>query len=253
MLKKEASRPASQQGGPRSGSGRLIRASCGSTVAAVFANPVPPAFDAFALADSIAVDPHKWFFMPIVAGLLLHRHVATASAAFAERASYIPLTQNLEPWQTGIPTSRRAAGFMIWLTIRAHGWNAIQKAVHRNIVLTRLLEHYLAKGGFRILEGDTLSVACARLEPRGWTPRRCDRLQIQIAERIVASRKAWFATVRHAHRSWLRFNFLNLHTTEKHIRCLADMVIRTAAKECALLSHRKTLGKKSNRVRRAPK
>jgi hypothetical protein len=35
-------------------------------------------------------------------------------------------------------------------------------------------------------------------------------------------------TVRHAGRTWLRFNMVNLHTREEHIRRLVDLLDRAA-------------------------
>jgi hypothetical protein len=36
------------------------------------------------------------------------------------------------------------------------------------------------------------------------------------------------ATVRHEWRTWLRFNMVNLHTHEEHVRRLAELLDRTA-------------------------
>ena len=42
--------------------------------------------------------------------------------------------------------------------------------------------------------------------------------------RVVMTGKTWFATVRHGGRTWLRFNLVNLHTREAHIRSLVDLL-----------------------------
>ncbi len=44
------------------------------------------------------------------------------------------------------------------------------------------------------------------------------------AEEVVRRGDAWFATVIHDGKTWLRFNILNLHTRERHIRKLVDVV-----------------------------
>ena len=63
-----------------------------------------------------------------------------------------------------------------------------------------------------------------RFEPAGRTPEEVDTLQNEIARRAVASGQTWFGTVRHADRTWLRFNLVNVHTREEHVRELADLV-----------------------------
>ena len=112
--------------------------------------------------------------------------------------------------------------------LRAHGLAVIREAVERNIALMRLLESLLAARGFRILEGGELSICCARFEVAGRSDAEIDALQTCITSEIIASGTAWFSTVIHAGQTWLRFNLVNLHTREEHIRQLAETVDRTA-------------------------
>jgi len=199
--------------------------------AAMLLEPMRARFAGIEQADSIAIDPHKWFFIPVTAALLLTVHRDVAQRAFATTAgSYIPTDGELDAWQRGIPTTRRSSGLAVWMALRAHGWRTIRAAVKSNIELTRLLEALLAERGFRVLEGGELSVACARWEPRDRTAEAIDRLQDAIARDVVSSGKAWFSTTRHAGCTWLRFNMLNLYTREGHVRRLADLVAATASR-----------------------
>jgi aromatic-L-amino-acid decarboxylase len=176
-------------------------------------------------AQSIAVDPHKWFFIPVTAALLLVREAGLAATCFdTAHGSYIPGDGPIDAWRRGIPTTRRSSGLTVWMALRAHGWRAVRDAVRRNIALTRLLERLLAERGFMVLAGGQLSIACARFEPAGGDPAAGDRQQEELARRVVATGQAWFATVRHCGRTWLRFNMVNLHTGEAHVRRLADLL-----------------------------
>jgi aromatic-L-amino-acid decarboxylase len=180
-------------------------------------------------AQSIAVDPHKWFFIPVTAALLLVREAGLAARFFdTAHGSYIPGDGAVDAWRRGIPTTRRSSGFTAWMAIRAHGWQTICEAVRRNIELTRLLEQLLAERGFTVLPDGKLSIACARWEPPHLDGPACDRLQEELARRVVATGQTWFATVRHAGRSWLRFNMVNLYTREEHIRHLVDLLHESA-------------------------
>jgi aromatic-L-amino-acid decarboxylase len=180
-------------------------------------------------AQSIAVDPHKWFFIPVTAALLLVREAGLAARFFdTAHGSYIPGDGAVDAWRRGIPTTRRSSGFTAWMSIRAHGWQTIRAAVRSNIELMRLLEELLAERGFNVLPNGRLSIACARWEPPHLDEASRDRLQEEIMRRVVATGKAWFSTVRHAGRSWLRFNLVNLHTREEHIRHLAEFLNEAA-------------------------
>src|SRR5262245_22869908 len=180
-------------------------------------------------AHSIAVDPHKWFFIPVTAALLLVGEAGLAARFFdTAEGSYIPGDGSIDAWRRGIPTTRRSSGLTVWMALRAHGWRAVREAVRRNIELTRLLEGLLAERGFTVLPGGQLSIACARFEPPHGDPAACDRLQEELALRVRGAGQAGLATVRHGGRTWLRFNLVNLHTREEHIRRLADLLDRTA-------------------------
>src|SRR5260370_3163300 len=114
-------------------------------------------------ADSIAIDPTKWFFIPVTAALLLTAQRDVAEKTFATTArSYIPTDGEADAWQRGIPTTRRSSGLAVWMALRAHGWRTIRAAVKSNIDLTRMRELLLAHRGFLFLERRALSVSSAR-------------------------------------------------------------------------------------------
>jgi len=178
-------------------------------------------------ADSVAIDPHKWFFIPMTAGLLLLREPRHGREAFDEPASYIPAA-DMDAWRWGIPTSRRASGFVIWMGLRAHGWETLRQAVRGNIALSRTLERGLSAAGLEVLPGGELSVVCARSPGAGLTPEEEDARQVELAHRVSASGEAWFATVRHRGRTWLRFNLVNLHVRAHHVEQMIELVISAA-------------------------
>jgi glutamate/tyrosine decarboxylase-like PLP-dependent enzyme len=195
---------------------------------ALLVEPRMPELEGMAQADSIAIDPHKWFFVPMTAGLVLTRHLEVEVQAFDAAASYIPEDGRVDPIRRGLPTSRRSSGLTVWMTLRAHGWRVIREAVERNIALTRALEDGLRAAGFRVLENGRLSVACVRWEPKGAGKSAVDNLQARIAQAVVSTGRAWFSTVRHESETWLRFNLTNIHTRPRHIEALVALVSNVA-------------------------
>jgi aromatic-L-amino-acid decarboxylase len=173
-------------------------------------------------ADSVAIDPHKWFFVPIVAAVFLTRHAELERSTFSIDSSYIPATGTVDPLAKGIASSRRCSGLTLWVALRAHGLDAVRVAIRGNIELCRRLEQRLLERSFVLLGGGELSVVCARAEPEGVDD--LDELQVAIARHVVRSGRAWFATVRHQDRTWLRLNLVNIHTRDHHIDTLADLV-----------------------------
>ena len=185
-------------------------------------------FDGIDEADSIAADPHKWFFVPLATSLLMVRDPDIELEVFDSDASYIPDQFDGDGWRRGIPTSRRASSLTLWMTIRAHGWNTIREACLRNIQLTRQLESALEGLRFDVLPDGELSIACARWVPPARRAEDVDALQLAIRREVVDTGRAWFGTVRHDGKTWLCFRLANLHTTEQHISRLAEMVYKAA-------------------------
>ena len=62
-----------------------------------------------------------------------------------------------------------------------------------------------------------LSVACFRAPGD-------DSLQRRIAQAVVDTGQAWFGTVRHLGKVWMRCNIVNLYTQEKHVDRLVDLI-----------------------------
>ncbi len=184
-------------------------------------------------ADSIAIDLHKWLFMPLTAGVFMTRHADANRSAFRIAAAYIPDGDYVEAYQRGLPTSRRSTPLAVWFAIRACGWKTLLDHIPRNIRLTREIEKRLQSHGFRVMPGGVLSIACARWEPDGVPAVRLNDLQIAIARRVCDSGLAWFATTLHAGQSWLRLNMVNLYTQPQHLDTLINAIVEAAELETA--------------------
>ncbi|MCZ6689177.1 MAG: pyridoxal-dependent decarboxylase [Planctomycetota bacterium] len=177
-------------------------------------------------ADSVTIDPHKWFFIPMTAGAVLVRNGEDLLKSFDSTPSYIPTdTEHPDPFRLSFACSRRASALKVWLAWRAHGLRVVREAVERNIELTRYLEERLRKDGFEILPDGPISIACARDVPVGMSDEQLDKRQQDLARAVVRSGVAWFATVMHDEKTWLRFNMVNLYTAREDIDRLVDSLL----------------------------
>ncbi len=178
-------------------------------------------------ADSITIDPHKWWFIPMTAGAILMKDVSALLDSFDQAPSYIPTSSETpDAFRVGLPCSRRASGLKVWLAWRAHGLGVIRDAVDRNIELTREIERRLASEGFEVAPDGPISIALARDPGAGPDGEAADRWQQRLARAVVESGDAWFGTVRHDGKTWLRFNMVNLYTEAGHIDTLVDALLR---------------------------
>jgi L-2,4-diaminobutyrate decarboxylase len=91
-------------------------------------------------ADTLIVDPHKWWFAPYDSCALLYRDPAIAKAAHTQQAEYLEVLQESGPqggqWNPSDYAhhlSRRARGLAFWFSLAAYGTNAYSEAVETTL------------------------------------------------------------------------------------------------------------------------
>ncbi|MEZ4454540.1 MAG: pyridoxal-dependent decarboxylase [Nannocystaceae bacterium] len=142
-----------------------------------------------ARADSIAVDPHKWLYVPVEAGLCLCRDPAAMRATFSHVPAY--LRTDGDPDGVGGPMWRSEIGFQqtrgfralkIWACLRFHGLRGYTLAIEHDIALAARLAAAVAQAPeLELAAKPGLSVVCFRLRgdvDGGRTRAALRRLQI---------------------------------------------------------------------------
>ena len=93
-------------------------------------------------ADSVAVDPHKWFYAPLEAACALVREPAALLGAFSYRPSYYHFHGAVEDPQTnfyewGPQNSRGFRALKVWLAMRQIGRAGYERLISEDIALAR--------------------------------------------------------------------------------------------------------------------
>jgi glutamate/tyrosine decarboxylase-like PLP-dependent enzyme len=110
-----------------------------------------PLVDGFALADSWAIDCHKWLNVPYDSGMAIVRGAEHLRAAMALSAAYLQPGDGREPCQYTPEASRRARGVELWAALRSLGRHGLRELIERNCRLARVFAERLRKAGFEIL------------------------------------------------------------------------------------------------------
>jgi L-2,4-diaminobutyrate decarboxylase len=138
--------------------------------AALAAPSVRHLFGGIERADSIIVDPHKWFFAPFDSCALLYRDPARARAAHTQTAGYLDTVNegsDPNPSDYGIHLTRRARGVPFWFSVATHGTRAYTRAVEQTLQVTRDAADQVRRRPFlRLLAEPDLSVLV--IERVGW-------------------------------------------------------------------------------------
>ncbi len=171
-------------------------------------------------ADSITLDPHKWFAQPFEAGCLLVRRGELLAKTFTMRPEYmqdvIPREDEINFCDQGIALTRRFRALKIWMSVKLLGVGWYRRLIAHNCALARYAEALVRTAGcFEVTSAAKLSIVCFRYVPRDCAigDAELDTLQQAIAAELLASGLAFISTTRLHGRTTLRFCFVNWRTT----------------------------------------
>ncbi|MFN8516338.1 MAG: aminotransferase class V-fold PLP-dependent enzyme, partial [Thermomicrobiales bacterium] len=110
-----------------------------------------------ALADSWAVDAHKWLNVPYDSGLAFVRDPAALRGAFVQGAAYLIDGAEREPMHQTPESSRRARGVEIWAALRSLGRAGLADLIERNCRYAARFAAGLRSAGFDVLNDVVLN------------------------------------------------------------------------------------------------
>ncbi|NCT16507.1 MAG: aminotransferase class V-fold PLP-dependent enzyme, partial [Flavobacteriales bacterium] len=152
-------------------------------------------------ADSITVDPHKWFFQPYEIGCLLVRNHKWLSGTFTEKPEYLRDIEGNESeinfYDHGIELTRRFRALKFYMSIKTFGLKAFRKAIDYNIYLAEQVEDSLRKSDkWEVVSPANLAIINFRYNPiaENWTEKQLDKINQKISKKVVASREALLVT-----------------------------------------------------------
>jgi glutamate/tyrosine decarboxylase-like PLP-dependent enzyme len=183
-------------------------------------------------ADSVTVDPHKWFFQALDCGALLVRDRTRLAQTFHEDPEYYPPgdTDHGPPQGVvdSIEGSRRLRSLKLWMTWKHLGTQGLGSLVERGMDLTsHFVERCRARPELELApEEPDLSVVCVRYRPPGLQGSALDALQLRIQRALEASGKAWVSTTTLRSGIWLRAAFLNYLSEESDVDAFVGMLTK---------------------------
>jgi glutamate/tyrosine decarboxylase-like PLP-dependent enzyme len=191
-------------------------------------------FEHISEADSVALDPHKWMYIPVGCGCVLYKDPASARAAFSHEAEYMRVL-GLERdeafgfWDYGPELSRPFRSLNLWLLMKYVGARRLGEAIEKNIACARHLERMVnADDDFEMLAPVGLSVFCFRYCPRSFTG-DLDALNERILIGLQRAGSSYLSNARVDGKFALRGCVLNFRTTEADMERMLDDVRKAAA------------------------
>jgi len=229
----------------------------------LMSDALKPAYRGIERADSITVDPHKWWHLPYPCGAILTRDGEAGRRAFVHEAVYIPETEDaIEFRDHGLAGSRPFSALKLWLAMKVVGRRAYGRLAEEQVALTRRFAAELtargdwecvtpidtaivavrfigpvdtrtrghADGGPLTADGRRLTADGRRLTADG---RRltADAMQDRIVARVLAGRRHWISPTTTVGTRAIRVMVISYLTRWEHLEELLAELRQAAAAE----------------------
>jgi aromatic-L-amino-acid decarboxylase len=195
-----------------------------------------PRFAGIERADSITMDPHKWWYMPYPCGAILTRDGEAGRRAFWADAVYIPQTDDaIEFRDHGLAGSRPFSALKLWMAMKLVGRRGYGRMAERQVELTeRFVRELTSDGEWEAVTPIDTAIAAVRYTgklPDGKVSRgsRLDGFQDEIVRRVLAKRRWWISPTTTVGRRAIRVMVISYLTRWEHLEELIAQ-LRAAAR-----------------------
>jgi len=187
------------------------------------------------LADSVAVDPHKWLYAPLEAGCALVRNPAALRHAFSYHPPYYSFeVEALNYFDIGLQNSRGFRALKVWLALQQAGSAAYRDMIQDDITLARHLYELAAEHAELQVFTNSLSITTLRYVPlelrasvgSEQTEAYLNRLNQLLLTNLENSGEGFCSNAVIDGKYALRFCIVNFRTSTHDVEAMPPLVAR---------------------------
>jgi glutamate/tyrosine decarboxylase-like PLP-dependent enzyme len=197
---------------------------------------------ALTLADSVAIDPHKWLYVPLEAGCVLTRTPQHLLDAFSWRPPYYHIEEyeDVPPifyYEYGLQNSRGFRALKVWLALQQAGRAGYRLMIGEDCRLARRLYDMARETPEIEALSVGLSITTFRYVPPALAGRgpaaeeALNALNQALLERIQADGRVFISNAVAGGRFALRSCIVNFRTTEADLKAVLDTVVELGRAE----------------------
>jgi len=203
-----------------------------------FANALSDAPDdlrGLSLADSVAVDPHKWLYAPLEVGCALVRDPHALQAAFSYHPPYYHFGEEVTNFfDCGPQNSRGFRALKVWLALKQVGASGYRTMIGDDIALSRALAAAVDAHPELELVSQNLSITTFRYVPSTLrasvgtpeTESALNRINRALLDTLQREGEAFVSHALVHDRFVLRACIVNFHTSLSDVEALPAIVAR---------------------------
>lgn len=195
----------------------------------------PADLHALRMADSVAVDPHKWLYAPLEAGCALVRDPEKLRATFAYHPPYYHFEERATNYvDYGPQNSRGFRALKVWLALRHVGARGYRNMISDDIRLSRAMATTIGRHPYLQIATQNLSITTFRFVPVDLRTRLgedlienyLDLLNEELLDRLQREGEAFVSNAVIRGRYMLRACIINFHTEAADVEAVPEIVVR---------------------------
>lgn len=196
--------------------------------------------EAVGRADSIAIDPHKWLYVPVDAGLVMIRDAVAMRDTFSLVPPYLRTDGNVQgvqgpTWfsEYGPEQTRPFRALKVWAALRYFGIDGYRALIEHDLELARhLAQRVRDVSGFELWEPQGLSIVCFRAVPNAirTDDDAVDKLNARVLQNLNLSGDGFLSSTTLAGRLYLRACIVNPRANHADVDAVFDAVQELVAR-----------------------
>ena len=183
-------------------------------------------------ADSILINPHKWFFVPIGLSVLYMKSPELFKKTFHYSAEYLKTDFDgkiINYMDYGLPLGRCFRCLKLWFSLKYYGVDFFKTIIKNHLRYAKSVYSFFEKSeDFEIMAPKPLSTVCFRAIPRN--SQDIDSFNKELMQKINSTGKFFLSHTKLNSKFVLRHVISGFHTKEKHIKQFIKHLIRLKAK-----------------------
>ena len=185
-------------------------------------------------ADSILINPHKWFYVPFEVACVIVKNKEHLRNTFSLVPDYLTAgsKDKEDLMDFNLQLTKDFKALKVWMTFKTYGAQRLREAISNDIENARYAEKLINDStDFELLAPVPLSIVCFRFVGDGkYFDAELDEINTQLLHAIEADGRIFFAGTKINGRVSLRISLTNHRRTKKDIDYLFEVLRDLASK-----------------------
>lgn len=198
-----------------------------------------PLFEGYEIADSLLINPHKWFFVPFEASCVIVKNKKLLRDTFSLVPDYLRDTgedsERDDLMNYNLQLTKDFKALKVWMTFKTYGAGKLRGAIENDCKLAQYAGDLIEKArDFELMAPVPLSIVCFRYTGRNGEftgdEKMLDTVNEQILRGIEKDGRIFFAGTRIRGKTSLRINLTNHRRNKEDIDFLLKVLREIANK-----------------------